>query len=546
MSEWRLRRHPHWAPCPGPVVAVVMDGVGIGRRDQGDAVWLARTPTLDRLETGAWLPLIAHGTAMGLPSDNDMGNSEVGHNVLGAGRTFEQGALLVQSAIASRALFAGEAWTWVAGPSAADAGALHFIGLLSDGNVHSHQDHLHAMLREARAMGCQRVYCHVLLDGRDVHPTSAHTYIESLEAELSRLRAEGFDYRIASGGGRMVTTMDRYEADWSIVERGWKAHVLGHGRGFPSAAAAVESYRAERPGLGDQNLPEFVVVDQASSSPVGPIRDGDGVVFFNFRGDRALEMTRAFVDDQFASFDRVRRPAVRFVGMMQYDGDLRLPPRYLVTPPAIDGTMGQLLAESGLHQVACAETQKYGHVTYFWNGNRSGRFDPSLEEYIEVASDRLPFDERPEMKAAEVTDAVIGSLRGPTPPAFVRLNYANGDMVGHTGDLAATIAAIEAVDTGLGRLLAEVEKLGGAAIVTADHGNADQMFRLDSKTDTYSETPLTSHSLNAVPLFLFEPQGARRLSPLPGASLGNVASTALELLGFEAPAGYLPSLLERP
>ncbi|MBN94909.1 MAG: phosphoglycerate mutase (2,3-diphosphoglycerate-independent), partial [Deltaproteobacteria bacterium] len=423
MSEWRLRPHRHWAPCPGPVVTVVMDGVGIGRRDQGDAVWLARTPTLDRLEQGSWLPLIAHGTAMGLPSDSDMGNSEVGHNVLGAGRTFDQGALLVENAIESRRMFEGEAWRWIVGPPAGGTGALHFIGLLSDGNVHSHEDHLHAMLREARSVGCPRVYCHVLLDGRDVHPTSAHTYLQRLEAELALLSGDGFDYRVASGGGRMVTTMDRYEADWSIVERGWHAHVLGDARGFASAREAVETFRAEVPNVGDQRLPEFVVVDSASSEPVGRIQDGDSVVFFNFRGDRALEITRAFVEESFDGFDRVRYPAVRFAGMMQYDGDLALPPRYLVAPPEIAGTMGELLAESGLRQVACAETQKYGHVTYFWNGNRSGRFDPALEDYIEIASDRLPFDERPQMKAAEVTDAVIASLRRSPPPVFLRLNY---------------------------------------------------------------------------------------------------------------------------
>jgi len=533
----RLDPHPRFNPCPGPVVVVVMDGVGLGRADRGDAVHLARTPTLDGLARGSWTRLAAHGTAVGMPSDGDMGNSEVGHNALGAGRVFDQGAKLVDAAIASGSLFHGAGWREVV----AAPRALHFVGLLSDGNVHSHQDHLEALLERAAADGVKRLYVHPLLDGRDVDATSALRYLHRLEARLARLRDGGVDARIASGGGRMVTTMDRYEADWSIVERGWRAHVLGDGRRFGSAREAVETYRAED-GTTDQFLPPFVVASE--DGPVATIEDGDSVVFFNFRGDRAIEISRAFTEPDFDAFDRVRVPDVVYAGMMEYDGDLHVPPRFLVEPPAIDRTMGEHLAASGVTQFACSETQKYGHVTYFWNGNRGGMFDERLEEYREIPSDLVPFEQRPWMKAAEITDATLEAIGRDRPPRFVRINYANGDMVGHTGDLGATILAVESMDLALGRLLRGVEKAGGVALVTADHGNADQMYRVDKATGGYLEAPLTSHTLNPVPLYLFDPSGARRLGDRDDAGLANVGATALGLLGFAAPDGWTSSLLE--
>jgi 2,3-bisphosphoglycerate-independent phosphoglycerate mutase len=460
-------------------------------------------------------------------------------------RVFPQGATLVQQALDSGRLFEGSCWRWLLEPLPDSASALHFIGLLSDGNVHSQQQHLHRLLRQSAREGVRRAYVHVLLDGRDVAVTSALDYLVHLEELLSSLRADGSDFRIASGGGRMITTMDRYGADWSIVERGWQAHVLGSGRRFASAEEAVLTYRSEQPGIGDQYLPPFVISEPGGgeSRPVATIEDGDSVVFFNFRGDRALEISQAFVEDEFTPFDRVRHPQVRYAGMMQYDGDLRMPPRFLVEPSMIENTLGEILAAAGVSQFACAETQKFGHVTFFWNGNRSGMFDEQLEEYVEVPSDRLPFDQCPQMKAREVTTEVLRALRSPKAPRFLRVNYANGDMVGHTGDLEASVRAVECVDTVLGELLTELEVLGGAALVTADHGNADQMFRWDEQSGAYLDEPLTSHTLNPVPLYLFDPVHNRRLVAGDEGSLGNVASTVLELLGFEAPAEYLPSLL---
>ncbi len=554
MSEWTLRRQGRFPGMPGPVVVCVMDGVGIGRRDESDAVWLARTPTLDRLArefpTGQ---LLAHGRAVGMPSDDDMGNSEVGHNAIGAGRIFDQGAKLVAKAIADGSIFEGEkAKTWQAVTERVRTrrATLHLLGLLSDGNVHSHIDHLFALLRRADLEAIERVRVHVLLDGRDVAETSALDYVDALEELLETISGKpGRDYRIASGGGRMTTTMDRYGADWAMVERGWQTHVLGKARGFDSCRAAIETFRGEKPGIGDQQLPQFVVVDR-DGGPIGAMRDGDAVVLFNFRGDRAVEISEAFEAERFDPFERGPRPDLLFAGMMEYDGDLKRPARYLVAPPAIERTLGEYLARAGLPQLAISETQKYGHVTYFWNGNRSGHFDEAVETYVEIPSDLRPFEERPWMKAAEITDRLIDEL-ATGRYRHARVNYANGDMVGHTGHATAAILAVEAVDLQLARLLPVIEALKGALVVTADHGNADCMFELDAKTGKPVAAarggfkPKTSHTLNPVPLHVFAPGAKLSLDPrIAKPGLANLAATVLQLLGYEAPADYQPGLLK--
>jgi 2,3-bisphosphoglycerate-independent phosphoglycerate mutase len=531
------------------VIICVMDGVGNGIEDESNAVWLARTPHLDRLAaTCPTTELAAHGVAVGMPSNNDMGNSEVGHNAIGAGRVYNQGAKLVQDAVQSGALFEGAAWQSSCARVRESGQPLHFIGLLSDGNVHSNIAHLEAMLEKADQEGVQAARVHVLLDGRDVHETSAPIYVDRIETLLTALRDKGRDYRIASGGGRMTTTMDRYEADWSMVERGWKTHVLGEGRGFESARQAIETFRDEQPGIGDQNLPAFVITD-GDGKPVGPIRDGAAVIFFNFRGDRAIEISQAFEQDDFTHFDRGRRPDVAYAGMMQYDGDLHLPTRFLVAPPAIDHTLGEYLARNDVPQLAISETQKYGHVTYFWNGNRSGKFDEKNETYVEIPSDTLPFDERPWMKAAEITDRTLGEL-ATGKFRHARLNYANGDMVGHTGHRDPAVIAVEAVDLQVGRLMKFVQRAKGALLVTADHGNADEMYEHDKhsalKRNAKGELRVkTSHTLNPVPLHLYAPSapGLSFRSNLTKPGLANIAATTIELLGFQVPEAFEPSLL---
>ena len=546
-----LKKHARFAGPAGPVVLVVLDGVGVGSGDEADAVKLAATPTLDSLWVpGARATLRAHGTAVGLPSDSDMGNSEVGHNALGCGRVYDQGASLVDQAIASGAIFAGQTWQDIVARCVKNRSALHFIGLLSDGNVHSHIEQLIALLRRAAADGVKKIFLHPLLDGRDVPATSALVYVDRIEQVLAELRSSGIEAAIASGGGRMVITMDRYEADWSMVERGWKLHVHGDGRRFESARQAIETFREERPGIDDQNLPGFVV---GKGEPVAPIRDGDAVVCFNFRGDRAIEISRAFEDDVFDRFDRGRRPDVLYAGMMEYDGDTHIPKHYLVEPPAIERTMGEFLVAAQVRQLAISETQKYGHVTYFWNGNRSGKIDDQLETYVEIPSDRVTFDQRPWMKAAEITDRLIAELHG-GQHRFARVNYANGDMVGHTGNFAATVVAVEVIDLQLTRLAAEVERMGGILVVTADHGNADEMFQRDKKghvvRDGASGKPVikTSHTLNPVPFLIHDPRRADRYRiddrRADGAGIASVTATCLELLGFEPPADLEPSLLE--
>ena len=532
----------------GPVVTIVMDGYGLPKSDAGSAIAAARKPTLDRLFANyPNIRLRAHGTAVGMPSDDDMGNSEVGHNAIGAGQVYSQGAALVADAITSGAIWQGAAWQQIVAGAKAGRGVIHFIGLFSDGNVHSHIDHLKAMILRAREEGVKAVRIHALLDGRDVPETSAFDYVEPFEAFLASQNSAAFDAQIASGGGRMNITMDRYDANWSMVEKGWKTHILGQGAQFASATEAVKGLRAQHPGVIDQDLPPFVIA--SNGQPVGTVEDGDSVVFFNFRGDRAIEITRAFEETSFDKFDRERLPKVTYAGMLQYDGDLKLPKRFLVNPPAILDTTGEWFAKCGIAQFACSETQKFGHVTYFWNGNRSNKFEG--ETWQEVPSDVVPFEQRPWMKSAEIADAMIEALRSGKYKTL-RCNFANGDMVGHTGSFRAATMAVEAVDLALARLLPVIDAMGGVALITADHGNADEMYELDKKTKQPAQNPdgsfkaKTAHTLNPVPLILYDnvTGGKLGLKQTEKAGLSNLAATTANLLGFEKHAKWDESLLE--
>lgn len=525
-----------------PVVLCILDGVGWGRRDDGDAVFLANTPTLDRLMADhPWCLLQAHGTAVGLPSDGDMGNSEVGHNAMGAGRVFDQGAKLVDLALESGSLYEGEAWQ-TAVERAKAGGTLHFLGLLSDGNVHSHVRHLHAMLDRAQASGVQRVRVHVLTDGRDVEARSTLTWLQPLEADLAQRPG---DWAIATGGGRMHITMDRYEADWPMVKRGWDCHVHAQGRRFATAVQAVEALYADDPEVDDQYLPAFVVGDYAG------MRSGDAVLFTNFRGDRAVEICQAFeAGPEFDRFDRGVVPDLSFAGMMQYDGDLHIPQAFLVSPPQIDDTVAENLSRAGKTAFAASETQKYGHVTYFFNGNRSAPLPG--ETWREVPSFDGPADERPEMKASEVAQLMAAALEEGGHD-LLRCNLANGDMVGHTGKVPATVQAMEHVDAALGHIVSAAQRAGAVLLVTADHGNAEEMFKRAKKGDGYAEkggqrVPSSSHSLNPVPFVLVDPAGEWRLvrSGLQVAGgLSQIGATLLTLCGVAPPESYLPALVTR-
>jgi len=543
-----LKKHMLYEGAKGPVVLVIMDGVGIGKNIDSDCVAQANTPHLDWLKkVSAYTEIKAHGKAVGLPEDSDMGNSEVGHNAIGCGRVFAQGASLIDDAISSREIFKGKVWNKLLDNVLEKKTTLHFIGLLSDGKVHSNINHLEAMLSEAKERGINKVRIHALTDGRDVPPVSALEYVERLECFLSDLNRDGTDFCIASGGGRMNITMDRYDADWPMIETGWKTHVHGEGRLFSSMKEAIETFRIEIPGILDQDLPPFVI--KHNERAVGPILDGDSVILFNYRGDRALELTKAFESDEFTEFDRGLRPDVIYAGMMQYDGDLGVPENFLVSPPAIDKTMSEYLSNAGIRQFAISETQKYGHVTYFFNGNNSSKF--STETWKEIPSDNCPFEEKPRMKADLITDEAINAIDSGLYD-FIRINFPNGDMVGHTGVMPAVIKSVEAVDDNIGRLIKALQDVGGVLVCSADHGNADDMVQLDKKINELMRDKegnllmKTAHSLNPVPVYVYDTSETAnvRIANVDNPGISSLAATCIVMLGFEVPENYTPSLVD--
>jgi len=536
----KLNAHSSFSGRQGPVVILVADGVGVAPDGPSNAVAQANTPTLDALaEQSLYTELLAHGKAVGLPTDDDMGNSEVGHNALGAGRIFAQGAKLVNQALDSGAVYQTDVWKNAI--SRGKENTLHLLGLHSDGNVHAHTDHLYTLMHKAAEQGVRECCIHILLDGRDVDARSALVYIQETEKHINNINSQyQANFRIASGGGRMQITMDRYEADWPMVERGYNCHTHGIGHGFANATEAVTSMY-DSSGKDDQYLPEFVV--EKDGSPVGKMHDGDAVILFNFRGDRAMEISLAYEREDFDKFDRDAlrpHPKVFYAGMLQYDGDELIPNQYLVNPPDIDRTMGEFLCAEGVKSFAVSETQKFGHVTFFWNGNRSGYLDETLETYIEIPSDNVEFNQAPAMKAREITDQVIELIES-GEYQFGRLNIANGDMVGHTGDLAATIQAIEVLDECVAKLIEVIKRHNGVLLYTADHGNADIMYTEKNGV----RSPKTSHTLSPVPFAIVDANynDEYQLIPPADAGLTHIAATAMNLLGFEAPNDYQPSML---
>ena len=319
---------------------------------------------------------------------------------------------------------------------------------------------------------------------------------------------------------------------------------------FESAREAIETLRKENPGIIDQDLPPFVI--GRNNKPMGPIAEDDSVIFFNFRGDRAIEISVAFEENEFDKFPRGPKLNVQYAGMMQYDGDALIPKKYLVNPPGVDRTVGEYLVKAGVRQMAISETQKFGHVTYFFNGNRSGKFDEALEDYIEVPSDIVPYEERPWMKAAEITDKVVDAIKS-GEYGFIRLNYANGDMVGHTGIPQAVEIAVETVDLCIRRLVKAVKQASGILIVSADHGNSDDMYECNYKTGeiiydekTGEPKSRTAHSQNPVFAYVYEPSGNIniKLSKYKDLGISSLAATCLTLQGFVPPEDYTPSIVD--
>jgi len=532
----------------GPVLLIVMDGWGMGSGGPEDAVAQANTPVFDRLWSGcARTTLMTHGPYVGLPAAKDLGGSEVGHLTMGAGQILDQGPTRIMKAIADGSFFESDALQQVIARGE-QGGTLHLMGLLSDGNIHSHIDHFLALIGHAAKAGVKRLRVHALLDGRDVGIQTAETYVTRMQQVLDVVNVkEEFDYRFASGGGREKVVMDR-DNDWNKVKLGWDAIVHGESPNrFASMHDAIEHFRAETPGLVDQDMPGFVIVDEAGEA-VGKVHDGDAMVMVNFRGDRAIEITEAFCLSDFAGFDRGAMPDVLYAGMMVYDEDRDLPELQLMGPTKVAMPFGRRLVEKGIKQFRLTETQKYPHVTFFFNGGYREPLDASLEEYILIPSDRgITFADKPQMKAPEIADKAVALVES-GDYGFGLINFANADMVGHCGHIEPAVAAIEAVDTAVGRIVAALEKVGGYALITADHGNAEQM-KVPGKN---GEEPSTKHSINPVPCILFDPafdgsyqlrqpDGSGDVQTTPG--LSHLAATLFEVMGIEPPAELNPSLI---
>ena len=549
MSEYNLKKLKRFSGRKGPLVLIIMDGIGLGEKNDNNAFYLANTPFLDKLQEECpkkklYVKLRAHGTAVGLPSDDEMGNSEVGHNAFGAGTIPKQRATLAKEAILSKTLFKSRKWIDFATKIKNNNKKLHLIGLLSDGYVHSHMSHLIGLLQGSKESGIKTVRVHPLLDGRDVPPQSSLKYVQELENTLKKINQESkFDYKIASGGGRMHVTMDRYNSDWEVVRRGWEAHVCGvpeqtsNYKGFfRSAEEAIKQARTIDPKISDQYLPSFVIVND-KGIPVGKMEDGDGVVYFNFRGDRAIQISRAFDEPDFKDFKKRCNPKVEYYGLLLYEEKELIPKKYFIEPPIIKNPLSLYLCAEGICQFAIAETHKYGHCTYFWNGNREGYICEKFEKYVEIKSDPSEMiKDNPKMKAFEVNGELLQAIRS-GKYKFLRVNFANGDMVGHTGDKKASIVAAETVDKCVKEIAEAVNFLSGITIVTADHGN------IDDKSGAFE----TAHTLNPVMFAIVDSEYNNEYvvnDKLKEPALGNVAATILNLLGYEKPADYLESLIK--
>ncbi len=502
----------------GPVVLAVLDGVGLAPDGPGNAVSKARTGFLGRASRDyLHIALDASGEAVGLVP-GQMGNSEVGHNTMGTGRAIKQGIARIDEAFDTGEVFESEAWK----KAISTKGTLHFAGIFSDGGVHSHIDHLKKMIQRAYVEGVKTIRIHAVFDGRDVPPQSEPKYIRELE-EFT-IQFPGLDARIASGGGRMTTVADRYMSDWTIVKRGWDMMVNAKADYyFRSAEEAINELRGIDPGVQDQYLPAFVVVNE-KNEPVGKIKKGDSLIYFDFRADRAIEIAMAFTYNDFSYFERGKYSPydVYFVGMTEYNSDTHVPEHRLVEPVKFDEPLNQFLGSRDVSELAVSETVKFGHITYYFNGN-SYEKAPG-ETFIEVPSYTEPFETRPWMRCAEITDEVIKRL---DDYKFIRLNFPGGDMVGHTADMEATIIAMEAIDLSLARIAAAVDKLGGILVVVADHGNAEEL--LDEKGEKK-----TAHSTNKVPCILYDNTPNRDKYQFSGVSnpgLKNIAATMAVLLG---------------
>ncbi|MBT5485725.1 MAG: 2,3-bisphosphoglycerate-independent phosphoglycerate mutase [Deltaproteobacteria bacterium] len=531
----------------GPLIHVVLDGWGVGAADETNAVNRANLPVISRLIRGCpYTQLWTHGKYVGLPNEKDMGGSEVGHMTMGAGMVMEQGPTLIQNLLQSGEFFENPVLSRIIQNCVEHDTPLHLLGLLSNGNIHSHVDHTEAIIRHAFQSGIRRCYLHALLDGRDTGVQSALDFTEPFEKLFSELKGQrpGIDYAFASGGGREVITMDR-DNNWKKIETGWRIHVQGQSENqFPSIRDAIEYFRKQNPEIIDQDIPGFVIIRNGEA--VSRIEDQHALIFTNFRGDRATQFSRAFLADEFPYFERYRCPEVLFAGMTQYDQDNQIPPDYLVGTPVVEEPFGKRILELGLKQFRLSETQKFAHVTFFYNGGYREPLDPLKENYHFIASDKIPsFAERPAMKASGISKKAVEFINS-GEYQYGLINFANADMVGHTGDFQATVRAVEAVDSALDNIVRAIDAVNGLLVITADHGNADEML-ISNQNGTLEIS--AKHSLNPVPFLIYDPlyNGDYRLKPFGqeyNNNLSNIAATNFLLLGQAVPDDLAPSLFE--
>lgn len=500
-----------------PVLLCVLDGWGLREEREGNAILLAGTPNADRFtERYPHAKLFTSGLSVGLP-EGQMGNSEVGHTNLGAGRVVYQDLVRINRSIEDGSFYKNPALVEACRKAKEHGGALHLLGLVSDGGVHSQQEHLYALLRLAEREGVGRVYVHCFLDGRDTPPKSGRGYVEQLQDFLDR---EAHHARIATVSGRYYA-MDR-DKRWDRVQLAYDALVRGQGYEAATGVGAVEAAYAR--DETDEFVKPTVVRDE--NGPVGPVRDGDAVVFFNFRSDRARELTQLLAfETPPPGVDRGPRPNLAFYATMtEYKADFGLPVAFPPDQPT--KILPEVVAERGLRQFRCAETEKYAHVTFFFNGGREVTFPGEERVLVQSPRDVKTYDQKPEMSAGEVADKLVEAILSQNYQLII-CNFANPDMVGHTGLMEPTIRAIRFVDACLGRLAEACEKVGMAMIVTADHGNAEQMV------DPTTGQPQTAHTTLPVPIWVIDPdvKGAK----LKDGILADVAPTVLQLMGLEQP-----------
>ncbi len=529
----------------GPLIHVVLDGWGVGESNSTNAISLANIPMMSSLfKRSKYTELWTHGLHVGLPNEKDLGGSEVGHMTMGAGMIKDQGPTMIQKLIKSGEFFDSPVLNQIIRNCISYDTPLHLLGLLSDGNIHSHVDHMEAIITHAFNIGLKRCYVHALLDGRDTKVQSALEFTEPFENLFTVLKSQRpeIDYAFASGGGREYITMDRDE-NWNKIELGWKAHVLAQSENrFPSIKAAIEHFRKNSPRMIDQDIPEFVIIRNGDS--IGKIGDRHGLIFTNFRSDRAIEFSNAILDKEFLHFDRIHRPEVMFASMTQYDQDKGFPKNYLTGMPVVSNPFGKRILELGMKQFRLTETQKFPHVTFFFNGGYREPLDNSLENYHLIRSDKIDsFAEKPEMKSKEIGNKAVEFISS-EDYQYGLINFANADMVGHTGNLQATILAVEAIDKALVKIVSAIDSVNGILVVTADHGNADQMLILNGDG---TQEICTKHSLNPVPFLIYDPlyNGEYKLKPFGDNfenNLSNVAATNFVLLGESIPDDLAPPL----